>query len=133
MNMSQHSADRPCDPFCDACGRLMIAAREQSNIDKAVAHVRAAMVEMRRTAVNYFDRHGQRCDGDYCNHFATWSRSERDYPMHACDGCVEEMITDDKRVRSKGGYVAGEWGERDDAELVRELSKASAAVGDLIA
>lgn len=92
----------------------------------ALREVERELIEMRRTAVNYFDRHGPRCDGDECSHFATWSKSARDYPMHSCDHCIDDMRENDRRVRSKGGSVFSQWVERDDSSYVRELSKASA-------
>lgn len=92
----------------------------------------AAMVEMRRAAINFFDASGHRCDGDDCNRFATWRKTERDYPMNACDHCVDDMRESDRRVVSKGGHPRGRWEECDGAAFVRELSKASTAVGKLI-
>lgn len=106
--------------------------RTISDIPKVDSHVegmRAAMVEMRRTAVNFFDASGWRCEGDECNHFATWRRTARDYPMNSCDHCIEDMRAMDHRTESKGGHVNGEWRERSDAAAVRELASASASVG----
>lgn len=80
--------------------------------------------ELRRAAVNYFDHHGERCQGDDCNRFATWMRNVHDYPASLCDSCIKEQREIDKKATSKGSASRGEWTESHDAALVRELAKA---------
>lgn len=128
--LAAHTCDRPnrLQP-CPTCGE----APDIAPGDAEIAKLRAALVEMRRAAVNFADRHLYRCqlDGE-CNHFATWERTGRDIAMFVCDGCIEQARRYDDRAESKGCGKRPAYKERDDANEVRELTKASHAASVLI-
>lgn len=119
------------EPNMDGPGAVALSAQERAKVD--AERMRRALVEMRRTAVNFADRHVYRCqlDGD-CNHFATYERTGRDIAMFVCDNCIEQARRYDDRAASKGCGKRPPYKERDDAAAIRELTKASQAAGLLI-
>lgn len=88
---------------------------------------KALALEMRRTAVNFFEQHGGRCEvDDECTCFATYFR-EGSWPQQSCDHHIDEARAAAKKAASKG-HAEPEYVEVGSAAQIRELAAAVSAM-----